>query len=315
MNTLIVQLAALQVGVPLVLIALNALLPAASDTALLLRAGAVLLVVVYVALAGMWLFPPWWTPYVLGVLHLIGAIFAWRRLRRGRAPAAAWRRWGEPGLAAAALVALAVLLAPVLQGRIMPAGAVDLAMPLGSGRYYVVSGGTTPAINIHLGTLTEERFRPWRGQSFAVDIIGIDALGLRADGIAPPDPAAYLVHGAEVRAPCAGEVLLAHDGLPDLPVPEADRDNLAGNHVLIACGTHVIVLAHLAPGSVAVAAGDRVETGNPVGRVGNSGNTAEPHLHLHVQRGAPEEAPLSGEPVWFTVAGRFLVRGDIVEVP
>ena len=34
-------------------------------------------------------------------------------------------------------------------------------------------------------TLTGERFRPFRGQSHAVDLIAVDALGLRANGIAP----------------------------------------------------------------------------------------------------------------------------------
>lgn len=313
MNPLILQLAALQVGLPLVLIVLNALLPAASRTALLLRAGAVLLLIVYVALAGMWLFPPWWTPYVLALLHLFGTGFAWVRLRWGTGTPI-WRRWGEPGLAVLAVFGFVALLMPVLAGRTAPAGAIDLAMPLGPGTYYVVSGGSTQAVNVHLGTLTGERFRPYRGQSFAADIIGIDVFGLHADGIAPRDPAAYVIHGTEVLAPCTGDVVLAQDGLPDQQVPEADRDNLAGNFVLIACGDHIVALAHLMLGSVAVDAGVHVNTGDVIGRVGNSGNTTEPHLHIHVQSGAPEHAPLSGEPVWFTLGGHFPARGDILHV-
>lgn len=313
MNTLILQLMALQVGLPLLLIALNMLLPAASALALMLRATAVLLVIAYMALAGMWLFPPWWTPYLLALLHLGGTACAWSRLSRKKAAVPVWQRWGEPGLAIIALIGVAAMLVPVMQGRATPEETVDLAMPLGPGSYYVVSGGGTQAINVHLATLTGAQFAPWRGQSFAVDIIGIDGLGLHATGIAPREPSAYVIHGAEVRAPCGGEVLFARDDLPDLPVPEVDRDNLAGNHVLIACGDHVVALAHLMPGSVAVAAGEQVAVGAIVGRVGNSGNTSEPHLHVHVQRAGTAEAPLSGEPMWFTVAGRFLVRGDVIQ--
>jgi murein DD-endopeptidase MepM/ murein hydrolase activator NlpD len=36
------------------------------------------------------------------------------------------------------------------------------------------------------------------------------------------------------------------------------------------------------PGTVAVAQGDHVVRGQLLGRVGNSGNSSAPHLHLHV---------------------------------
>jgi hypothetical protein len=63
--------------------------------------------------------------------------------------------------------------------------------------------------------------------------------------------------------------------------------------------------------SVAVAPGDRVEVGNRLGEVGNSGASTEPHLHIHAQRPAPAGAPpLSSEPLVLRIEGRFLVRGD-----
>lgn len=53
------------------------------------------------------------------------------------------------------------------------------------------------------------------------------------------------------------------------------------------------MLAHLQHGSVAVAPGARVETGSYVGRVGNSGRSTVPHLHLHFQQSADPGAPTS----------------------
>ncbi len=74
-----------------------------------------------------------------------------------------------------------------------------------------------------------------------------------------------------------------------------------------------VILAHLRRGSIAVAAGDSVEIGDPLARMGNSGNSSEPHLHVHAQRGLPRDAPLGGEPLWLTINGRFLVRNDRID--
>jgi murein DD-endopeptidase MepM/ murein hydrolase activator NlpD len=69
-------------------------------------------------------------------------------------------------------------------------------------------------------------------------------------------------------------------------------------------------MAHLQSGSVAVAEGDNIQSGDRIGAVGNSGNTAEPHLHIHAQRAGTADAPLSGEPLPIRIDGRFLVRND-----
>lgn len=41
-----------------------------------------------------------------------------------------------------------------------------------------------------------------------------------------------------------------------------------------------ILLAHLRRGSVTVDVGDHLDSGDAVGRCGNSGNSTQPHLHL-----------------------------------
>ena len=45
----------------------------------------------------------------------------------------------------------------------------------------------------------------------------------------------------------------------------------------------VSVLCHFQPGSVQVKVGDRVKSGQPLGKCGNSGNSSEPHIHYHLQ--------------------------------
>ena len=115
----------------------------------------------------------------------------------------------------------------------------------------------------------------------------------------------YGCWGVAVLAPAAGRVARAHDGEPD-EKPGAVSNNLtapAGNHVVIelATGTYLEV-AHLQRGSVMVKEGERVEEGRPLGRCGNSGNTSEPHIHIHHQRQHPdfaEGALAEGLPLYF----------------
>jgi len=314
MSELVIQLMLLQVGLPLVLVVLNAVFPTASLLGLVLRSVAIAVLIVHTIIAGVWLFPPWWTPYTLLVLHLAcTTIAAWR----GRGTAllsGGWSSASELTVGAVGAITALFLLVPIIAGRDVPADAVDLAMPLGPGTYLVISGGSTETINTHLATLELERARPYRGQSHAVDIIGIDAWGFHADGVAPRDPKLYRIYGVDVLAPCAGKVVLRIDGLPDMQVPEGDREHMLGNGAMLACGDVFVLLAHFSPGSVAVALGDEVTIGQLLGRVGNTGNSNEPHLHIHVQRGMPETAPISGEPAWFTIEGRFLVRNQVLTV-
>lgn len=108
----------------------------------------------------------------------------------------------------------------------------------------------------------------------------------------------YGCYGVPVLAPAAGVVTVALDGRPD-QTPGAlapDWEVPAGNHVALRLetGTHLVV-AHLQPGSVAVEVGEAVAEGQLLGRCGNSGNTSEPHVHLHHQRQDPARVGLVAE--------------------
>lgn len=57
----------------------------------------------------------------------------------------------------------------------------------------------------------------------------------------------------------------------------------AGNHVMIQSPEgYIVFLAHLRNHSVGVQEGDKVSRGDFVGRVGNSGNSTMPHLHINL---------------------------------
>jgi murein DD-endopeptidase MepM/ murein hydrolase activator NlpD len=91
----------------------------------------------------------------------------------------------------------------------------------------------------------------------------------------------------------------------------ARTPHLAGNHVVLACAGASVVLTHLQQGSVRVPAGAVVQVGDPLARVGNSGNTSQPHLHLHAERGGAAGEILTGRGVPIELDGRFLVRNSL----
>jgi len=130
----------------------------------------------------------------------------------------------------------------------------------------------------------------------------------------PADPGRYRIFGMPVLAPCAGEVVVAVDGLQDMRVPEQDERHMAGNHVILRCAGADIVLGHFRSGSLSVRVGTRVEPGAVIGEVGNSGASSEPHLHIHAQAPGTPEAPFSGAPIPIRIAGRFLLRNTLLDV-
>jgi hypothetical protein len=177
---------------------------------------------------------------------------------------------------------------------------VQLAFPLRDGWYYVGQGGNTPMMNQHNSN---------RAQRYAVDFTALDRMWVRANGVYPADLKRYTIFGAPVVSLCDGTVLDAVDGLPDLTPPAADRENLAGNHVVIACNNAKVLLAHLKQNGVQVQQGDQVALGQALGTVGNSGNTTEPHLHIHAVR-ADAPSVLEGEGLPILFDGVFPVRNS-----
>jgi Peptidase family M23 len=309
-----------QIAVPLFLLAWMCFFPARGVGAFAIQALSTGFFLLGLSLVAMWLFPPWWFPYACGVAFL--AAFAWqisfsRKFLRAVPPMAGWRYM----LDAAAMIGLglfgAYLSFQAFQGRRLPnTGTVDIAMPFSEGVYLVGHGGSNEMINAHVSALdpANERYRPWRGQSYALDLIKIDEWGLRTRRWRPEDPERYDTFRTSVVAPCAGTVAIATDGLPDMKVPERDRKNLAGNHVILQCEGFAIVLAHLRQGSVAVSKGQALKLGDKIGEVGNSGNTSEPHLHIHAQRNVPDVRPLAGTPLGLTINGTYYVRNDRIIV-
>jgi hypothetical protein len=304
----------LQLLIPVGLLAWLALGRPSSIGAWVIRAVLAGCYFVAIGVGGLWLILPWYTPLIYGVLLLVAMACSFRSIRT--LPLSPAGRRGPAGmiLVASAAVGFAGLSLYMTSGWRTPQDAVELLFPLRRGTYLVVNGGGNELINAHLKTLTGERFRPWRGESFGVDVEKLDAFGLRVRGILPSDPAAYAIFGEPVYAPCAGHVIAAIDGVAEMPPPRMDREHMAGNYVILECDGVWVLLGHLQRGSVRVQGSERIEPGQWLARVGNTGNTGEPHLHIHAQRPGTESAPLSGDPLPIRFGPKFPVRNTRITV-
>ncbi|MDN2567745.1 M23 family metallopeptidase [Aquibium sp. A9E412] len=174
----------------------------------------------------------------------------------------------------------------------------DLRLPF-AGRWFVYWGGRTVADNYHAVD---------RAQRFAYDFLVMrEGRSHDGDGDALAD---YHCWGRPILAPAAGRVVAAVDRFPDNPPGAMDPANPAGNHVVLDLGAgEYAFLAHLRTGSVAVRQGERVAAGAMIGRCGNSGNSSEPHLHLHLQT-TDDLAAGEGLPAVFN---DYVADGEAVE--
>ena len=256
----------------------------------------------FILVCGAWPIVGYWLrPLILALFAVAATAFfrGFGGVPREPAGPATWLKTSF-FIATAALFCVYFIIG--VAGWRQPREAVDLAFPLAGGLYVVGQGGAAPIINHHYA---------FKSQRHALDLEKIGAAGFRAAGIFPKDPSRYEVFGDVVTSPCDGRVVFARDGLEDAVGAQTEAERPAGNVVALECAGATVFLAHLAKGSLAVKEGQTVVAGDALGRVGNSGNTTEPHLHIHAERG-PFAGEFSQNPgLAMRFDGRVLVRGSL----
>ncbi len=166
------------------------------------------------------------------------------------------------------------------------AGAFELALPV----------ACTPGEDCYLQNLFDHDPGPG-AQDAACGPLAYD--GHDGTDFALPTLAAQQA-GVEVKAAAPGVVQGARDGMADIPQGGPDAPDIAGRE----CGNGVLIrhadgwetqYCHMAQGSIAVQEGDEVQAGDVLGRIGLSGQTEFPHLHLTVRRDGQKVDPFMPE--------------------
>jgi hypothetical protein len=177
---------------------------------------------------------------------------------------------------------------------------VPIGPPLRGG-LWLAHEGPGNAHSHHWGSLVAVNGQVTIPQRYALDLVGIDPQGhaMRA-GVKDTGKsrhADWIGYGVDVLAVADGVVRDMRDGqaehAPLTPQPEPESltaQGLFGNYVVLEIKPGVYAgYAHLQRGSVKVRVGERVRRGQLLGRLGQSGNSAAPHLHFQLSNAATFE--------------------------
>jgi len=216
---------------------------------------------------------------------------------------------GAGGPAGTTPVAISYLLAPwQLAARPLPV----LGAPV-RGTGWLAINGCCSTRGAHRGAVLPVDGTLYDAQRFAIDWVRIGADGRMFSGD-PSKVESYLAYDAPLLAVADATVVDVLDSLddqvpPTLPDPQTITiDNVDGNHVILDLGNGVYALyAHVKKGSITVKPGERVRRGQELARLGNTGNSSAPHLHLHLMD-APSALGADGVPYVFE---RFTLTGTI----
>lgn len=227
---------------------------------------------------------------------------------------------GTPLLVRAAADRLAIIVYGTVHGvrqvtesttlRLVPPPRADFHFPL-RGTWYVAAA---PTLESHHRWATNEEF--------ALGLLIVDSVGRTHSGVGSRFME-YYAYGRDVRAAAPGVVVdVATAGVEsedrfrrphesaeacEQRSAGAQRALLAGGYKGVA-GNYVVLrhigglyshYIHLQSGSVRVALGDTVRQDQVIARVGQSGNSDEPHLHFQVTDG-PDPMYSRGVPVRFS---------------
>lgn len=244
---------------------------------------------------GRWDWVSYYLRYILSAIFFISALFSYKKVKTSPFfKQLNYKRY----ISLSIIIALTIVYSKnnfsTIKGFLINEKPLELEFPLKNGTYYISQGGNSIHINHHYS---------YPPQKYALDIKKLNEFGTRAKGIIPKQLSRYEIFEDIIYSPCDGEVIKVAGDRPDLIPLAMDKKRPLGNYVAINHKGTIVYLVHMMKDSLMVKQGDLVKVGQPIGRVGNSGNTSEPHLHMHAEK--------ESQGVPMTFSGKFLVRNTV----
>lgn len=130
--------------------------------------------------------------------------------------------------------------------------------------------------------------KPYYAQRYAIDFVQMGKDGKSYNGDVHKNTS-YHCYNQDLLAVANGTVVKIQDGIPE-NIPNSNQfatpiteKTLPGNYIIIDIGNGKYAgYAHVIPGSFKVKVGDHVSLHQVIAKLGNSGNSSEPHLHFQI---------------------------------
>jgi hypothetical protein len=143
----------------------------------------------------------------------------------------------------------------------------------------------------------------WASECYAYDILK-EPYGIKSNDLND-----YGIYLEDIHSPVSGIVIDLEESEEDIKPNTENFSSSLGNYIFmkIEKNNTYLILAHLEKDSIDVSVGDYVNRGTVIAKVGNSGTTSEPHLHIQHQKNNPMELkiPICAEGLPIKFSGKF----------
>ncbi len=183
-----------------------------------------------------------------------------------------------------------------------PSAAPTIDAPLIGDRWQAANGPSNTSLHRRAVIVLDGKAKS--PERYAIDWIKLGDDGNTFSGDEHQN-SSYHAYDLPVAAVADGRVVEALDGIAE-NVPHSDKlamemtpAIMAGNNIVEDIGGgHYVGYAHFRPGTITVKKGDSIHVGQVIGKLGNSGNSTEPHLHIQICDG-PSFLACDGVPMQF----------------
>lgn len=167
-----------------------------------------------------------------------------------------------------------------------PLQPVNVSFPLRDGNFVISDGGngsSSKFMNYHFSFSKHSKKGTNYAMIYAVDVIQISSTGAASWSLFPDRNEQYPIWGKDVLSPVDGVVISTIDSIDD-NIPFGPRPYNVGNQIIIQHDNFLVLLGHLQKFSIKVKTGDKVTRGQPIAKIGNSGMSERPHLHMQAMK-------------------------------
>jgi hypothetical protein len=147
-------------------------------------------------------------------------------------------------------------------------------MPV-KGKWLALHAGEKPWVNYHAN---------YPVQKYSIDMVRVNDNLAFFEGLGEKNTDFFCFQDS-IFSPVSGTIFKVVNNIPNQEIIDGpDTVITAGNYITIqTANDKFVLLAHLSKGNFAIKEGDTVNVGTYLAKLGNSGNSTFPHLHIRMQ--------------------------------